>query len=150
MPKSLKRSRGWTNLYNPNSSNQVPHTKKTVRFSNGKSTNYNNNLSKVPRSRISQTSVKIPGAYQVPPTGVVNIDPHVNRRPIIVNKSSATSTNGENDENPPNVQNRSLNNLARELEGLEIEGGSRRKTRKQRKQRKQHRKSRARKTRRAF
>ncbi len=130
MSTSLKRSREWLN--NPNSPKQVTTTRKKVRFSNGKGTNYNNNLSKVPRSRISQTSVKIPGAYQVPPTGVVNIDPHVNRRPIAVTRPSP---------------NNEFNALAEELENLELGGGSRRKTRKQRKQR---RKSRARKTKRAF
>ena len=134
MPKSLKRSRGWANLYNQKSSNQVLHTRKAVHFSNGKDTNYNDDLSRVPNSRVSGTSLRKPGAYQVSPTGVVNIDPRVNRRPIAVTRPSP------NDE---------FNALAEGLEDLELEGGSRRKTRGARKQRKSKR-SKARKTRRAF
>ena len=120
-----------SNVFNPNSSPQLTHTRKAVHFSNGKATNYNDDLSKVPTSRVSGTSLRKPGAYQVPPTRVANIDPYVNRRPIAVTRPSP---------------NNEFNALAEELEALDVKGGSRRNKRSKRKSRK----SRARKTRRAF
>jgi hypothetical protein len=105
MPKTLKRSKGMSNLFNPNSHNQFSHTRKSVVFSNGRGTTHNNNLSRVPNSRESMTSLRKPGAYLVPPTRVMNMNRNVNRTPIQVNESSR------------------------------FEGGSRRKTRKLRKSR---------------
>jgi len=121
MPKTLRRSKGFSNLFNPNSHNQFSHTRKSVVFSNGRGTTHVNNLSKIPNSRESMTSLRKPGAYQVRPTRVMNMNSYVNRRPIQVNRVS---------------NNRSLENLAKELEGIESEGGSRRNKRKTRKGRK--------------
>ena len=71
---SVNLSRGRKNLFNPNSRNTLLKTKpikKTTRFSNNSRPGNSINQT-LPKSNISMTSDKIPGAYVVPPTNVAN------------------------------------------------------------------------------
>ena len=78
-PRSVNLSRGRINLFNSNSRGPLSRAKMVYRNRPQKTTRFSNNSrpgnsinQTLPKSKVSTTSEKIPGAYVVPPTNVAN------------------------------------------------------------------------------